>query len=197
MESYVLVLNQGYEPIGLRKMRKVMNKCILREVAGKVILTAEIVSAYADRKIPNSWAGIENVPAVIRLLHFMYPPEGVTFRGKKFNRKNLWMRDSHKCQYCATKLKLSELTFDHVIPRTLGGHCVWTNIVCACATCNLRKADKTPEEAGMTLLRKPFIPRNNVDYDIKAFLKNLKANIHNMTGQSWIDYLYQNVELVE
>jgi hypothetical protein len=74
---------------------------------------------------------------------------------------------------------------------------VWTNIVCACATCNLRKADKTPEEAGMHLLRKPFVPRNNVDYDIRAFLKNLKENMHNMTGQKWLDYLYQTVELID
>jgi hypothetical protein len=85
-ESYVLVLNQGYEPIGLRKMSKALKKCVLREIGDKVILTAEVVSAYADRKIPNSWAGIENVPAVIRLLHFMYPPEGVTFRGKRLLR---------------------------------------------------------------------------------------------------------------
>jgi hypothetical protein len=196
-ESYVLVLNQGFEPIGLRKLRKVLNKCILREIEGKVILTAEIVSAYADRKIPNSWSGIEHVPAVIRLLHFMYPPEGVSFRGKKFNRKNLWERDGHICSYCSKKLKLSEVTFDHVVPKSQGGKCVWTNIVCACADCNLKKSDKTPDQAGMTLVRRPFIPKNNMDYDIKHFLKSLKENISNMTGQPWIDYLYQNVELIE
>jgi hypothetical protein len=68
--------------------------------------------------------------------------------------------------------------------------------VCACSPCNLRKADKTPEEAGMKLMRRPYVPHNTTDYDIKNFVKTLKDNIHNMTGQSWIDYLYQNVELI-
>ena len=149
MDSYVLVLNQGFEPIGLRKMKKVLNKCLLREIGGKVILTAEIVSAYADRKIPNSWAGIDNVPAVIRLLHFMYPPEGVTIRGKKLSRKNIWLRDKQNCQYCGDKLKLSDMTYDHVVPRSRGGKNIWTNLVTCCVPCNLKKADRTPEEADM------------------------------------------------
>jgi 5-methylcytosine-specific restriction endonuclease McrA len=70
-------------------------------------------------------------------------------------RKNILLRDNHQCQYCGETFSAVDLTLDHVIPRSRGGGSTWENLVAACSTCNRRKADQTPEEAEMPLLRRP------------------------------------------
>jgi len=65
------------------------------------------------------------------------------------------------CQYCHNRFSKSKLTLDHVIPKSKGGDKSWTNLVSSCGCCNQKKADKTPFEAGMTLLREPLPPKNN------------------------------------
>jgi 5-methylcytosine-specific restriction endonuclease McrA len=76
-------------------------------------------------------------------------------RNPAFTRFNLFLRDRFECQYCGFD---EDLTFDHVIPRSLGGKTTWENVVTACAPCNLRKGDRLPEEASMTLRRPPRPP---------------------------------------
>lgn len=75
------------------------------------------------------------------------------------SRRNLFARDKHVCQYCGRRFPGVELTIDHVIPRSRGGADSWENLVIACASCNLKKRDRTPEEAQMPLIRKPVAPR--------------------------------------
>lgn len=94
-------------------------------------------------------------PAVIRLMSMF----GKDFqREVKFSRANLFLRDSFTCQYCVTIFKMKDLTFDHVVPRKQGGITSWFNVVSACRPCNGRKGARTPEQAGMKLLRRPAKP---------------------------------------
>jgi 5-methylcytosine-specific restriction endonuclease McrA len=94
-------------------------------------------------------------PAVVRLRR----PIGGMKRGVKFSRINVFARDEFRCQYCGVKRPLDELNYDHVVPRVQGGRTVWENIVTSCYDCNSRKRGRTPEQAGMKLLRAPVKPR--------------------------------------
>ena len=179
----VLVLDNGYRIHRFERWEKSVKKIEKNKV--------EVLSEWADKKLQN-WADARNAPVIIRLLNTI-PYRGQT-RGKKFNRRHVWERDNHQCQYCQKTLTQSQMTYDHVIPKAQGGKCIWTNIVCSCTTCNAKKDNRTPEQANMKLIRQPFIPKNTEQKnEVLAFLKNLK----NITGQEWIDYIYQNIELVE
>ena len=79
-------------------------------------------------------------------------------RTLNFTRPNVYRRDHQTCQYCGEKLSSDELTLDHVMPRSRGGELSWTNAVAACKECNSAKANKTPQEAGMVLLKQPVKP---------------------------------------
>lgn len=94
-------------------------------------------------------------PAVIRLMTM----SGKDFKREvKFSRVNVFSRDSFTCQYCGQRFKMKELTFDHVVPRKQGGITSWTNVVSACRLDNGLKGARTPEQAGMRLLRRPAKP---------------------------------------
>jgi len=96
------------------------------------------------------------VPKIIRLVVYDKLPKATI----KFNRKNIFARDKSRCQYCGKKVPTSELSLDHVIPRTQGGTSNWKNIVCACTNCNKHKGGRRPEEAGMKLICKPVKPNH-------------------------------------
>ena len=97
------------------------------------------------------------VPKIIRLLGYDRLPR----QEVKLNRRNLYARDGSRCQYCGGQFPSKELTVDHIVPRVLGGQHSWTNLVCACVRCNARKGGRTPEQAIMTLIRKPVKPKRN------------------------------------
>jgi 5-methylcytosine-specific restriction endonuclease McrA len=80
-------------------------------------------------------------------------------KGVKFSRTNVLTRDNFTCQYCGKRAPRRELNYDHVNPRKLGGRTVWENIVTSCYSCNSRKAGRTPEQAKMKLLRRPYRPK--------------------------------------
>ena len=102
-----------------------------------------------------------------------------------FNRRNLYRRDNFTCQYCVRKLHSSELTIDHIVPKSRGGKSNWTNCVIACNKCNSKKGSNLISEIGFKLMRKPFKPKfNMLDVDVKI--------------KSWEHFLgeaYWNVEL--
>lgn len=127
------------------------------------------------------------VPRVIMLLVFDRLPK----KEVKFTRHNIFERDGNTCQYCGKAFERSDLNLDHVIPRDRGGPTTWENIVCSCIACNTRKANHTPAEAGMRLIRKPKRPK------WRPFIQvNLGIPYH----ESWkhfIDLAYWNVELGE
>jgi 5-methylcytosine-specific restriction endonuclease McrA len=94
------------------------------------------------------------VPRVIRLLRYDRVPR----TSLRFNRRNLFARDGHRCQYCGSTPPSQQLSLDHVIPRSRGGDTSWENVVCCCVRCNTRKGGRTPQEARMSLLRPPSKP---------------------------------------
>ena len=97
------------------------------------------------------------VPRVVRLLNYDRVPRTVV----KFNRRNVFLRDENRCQYCRRKFAARDLSLDHVVPRSRGGETTWENIVSACLRCNVRKGSRTPQEAGMRLFREPSRPKRN------------------------------------
>lgn len=97
------------------------------------------------------------VPRVIRLFECAASPR----YGVKFTKRNVLVRDGHRCQYCGKRAVASRLTVDHVVPKVRGGRSVWTNVVTACADCNVKKGNKLPWEAGMRLIAQPGVPRRN------------------------------------
>lgn len=113
----------------------------------------DVLEEYEDVIRSPSFA--IKAPAVVRLRR----PIGGMKRGVKFSRINVFARDDFRCQYCGVKRPVAELNYDHVVPRVQGGKTVWENIVTSCYDCNSRKRGRTPEQAGMKLLRAPVKPR--------------------------------------
>jgi 5-methylcytosine-specific restriction endonuclease McrA len=123
-------------------------------------------------------------PRVIRLLRFDHAPR----QAVRFNRKNLFARDNNRCQYCGDAFPASQLSFDHVTPRSRGGNTTWENVVTCCLSCNSRKGNRTPQEAGMKLHSTPSTPKENP-------LLNLKLG--NPRYHIWQPFLGQNSHAVE
>lgn len=127
------------------------------------VMTNKAVLIYAQEgEVFRSAKQIWPVPAIIRLKR-VYKLPGHFYGGARLTTHTLAKRDNWTCQYCGRKkheLRENEfLTRDHVFPVSRGGEDIWENVVTACITCNNRKSDKTPEEAGMKLLRAPKAPR--------------------------------------
>ena len=97
------------------------------------------------------------IPRIIRLNVYSKAPK-LTLR---LTRRNLFARDNHQCQYCGSSFSQSDLSIDHVKPRSRGGDTSWENVVCCCLKCNSKKGDRTPREAGMSLITSPKRPNQN------------------------------------
>jgi 5-methylcytosine-specific restriction endonuclease McrA len=98
--------------------------------------------------------GAIRIPTVIVLAKFsLVPPKTPTM-----TKRNVVARDKYTCQYCYDEFEIDKLNMDHVYPRDRGGQRIWENIVCSCIPCNSFKRNRTPEEAGMKLLKKPKAP---------------------------------------
>lgn len=94
------------------------------------------------------------VPRIVRLTRF----DRVYYQPLRFNRRNLFARDKQCCQYCGKQLTLSQMSLDHVVPRSQGGNTNWENIVCCCVKCNTTKGGRTPGQAHMKLQQQPCKP---------------------------------------
>jgi 5-methylcytosine-specific restriction endonuclease McrA len=134
-------------------------------------------SSYAGEDVVHSAQRTFKMPTVILLKFFdrLYGKE------VKFTRHNIFERDDHCCQYCGEKMDRKLLNLDHVIPRDMGGSTTWENIVCSCISCNTKKANRTPSQAGMRLLRKPKRPkwRPMVNVSMKE--------VHNPDWENFLD----------
>ena len=142
----VLVLNATFEPLNTVSMPRAVSLLLAEK--------AEIVEA-AEAQLRSQSLSLP-MPLVIRLVTYVRIPRllplGVTRRG-------VLKRDNFSCQYCGKSQSPSDLTLDHVLPRSRGGKNTWENVVAACKPCNHRKGNRTPAEAHLRLLRQPFRPR--------------------------------------
>jgi len=168
-----LLLSQGYEPIKIIPWQRAMVLLTLEKV--------EVVEEYpAQIRAPSI---IVNVPAVVRLRKaFRRHAKPV-----KFSRVNIYARDGYRCQYCATRCSIDELTYDHVIPRSRGGRTTWDNIVSCCYICNAKKANRTPSEARMALRSTPTRPTWIPAVQIRVSTKSVP--------DAWRDYVYWTGEI--
>lgn len=125
------------------------------------------------------------VPKIIRVLGYDRLPR----QDVKLTRRNIFARDSNRCQYCGKRFALKELTIDHVVPRVQGGGNTWDNLVCACVKCNARKGGRTPDQATVKLIRAPYKPKRN---------PRLTVRLGSPKYESWKAFLneaYWTVEL--
>jgi 5-methylcytosine-specific restriction endonuclease McrA len=141
MQEPVLVLNATFEPINVTAVRRAMVLMIKGVAQAEEINHTHVHSA--SRALP--------VPSVIRLLAYRHIPQ----QTRALSRKNILLRDRNTCQFCSRTLPAAELTLDHVVPRSRGGRSSWENLVACCYKCNNSKGDRTPEEAGFALARRP------------------------------------------
>ena len=144
MQGRVLVLNLTYEPLAFIALRRAV-ALVMRE-------KAEIVEAAGV--LLRSARAVYEAPLVIRLRSLVRQRRGVY--NVPFSRKALLARDQHTCQYCGDVG--GPMTLDHIVPLSRGGATAWLNTVVACARCNARKGNRTPEETGMSLRRTPYVP---------------------------------------
>lgn len=134
--KFTLKLDAAWQPLQIVDSFKAFNMCYTNR--------AKVLCSYDN-----------DLPAVIVLNKYV----------RKFNftltcnRRNVFWRDNNICQYCHNEFRLSELTMDHVHPKSRGGLKTWANIVTSCKSCNLKKRDQTPKEAKMPLVKRPYAPR--------------------------------------
>ncbi len=138
-------MNAGYEPVKVVSWRK----ALLLWFQDKV----DVLEFHAA--VVRSPSQAFQLPSVLRLRNFMRP---MGLRPSRLSRHNVFLRDRHQCQYCHNKFSEKKLTIDHVVPLSKGGKHDWSNVVTACSACNNKKADRTPEQAKMKLLKSPERP---------------------------------------
>lgn len=171
-----LVLNADYTPLSYYPLSLWSWQNSVKAV---FLDKVDIVAQY-DREVRSPGFSMQ-LPSVIALRSYIRPSEYPAF-----TRFNLFLRDRFQCQYCGSE---DNLTFDHIVPRRLGGQTSWTNVTTACLPCNLEKGGRTPQQAHMVLREQAIRPTSwQLQERGRAFPPN---HLH----ESWRDYLYWDIEL--
>lgn len=188
LERATLVLNRNWQPIHVTTVIRALT--MLWNETAKVVESveyrlydwhewSELVPEAGDPYIRTSRNRMR-IPEVICLSNYdRFPTKAVTF-----SRRNIAKRDHYTCQYCGVQPGFDEITVDHVVPRSRGGSSTWLNCVAACTSCNARKADRTPEQAGMHLRRRPVRP------DWKPY-----DTIHGVRIPSWSHFVNDEAKI--
>ncbi|REJ67987.1 MAG: HNH endonuclease [Planctomycetota bacterium] len=202
--SSVLVLNRMYMAVHVINVRRAI-ALLFRELAEVIhieennryanydFVSWQEISAlraeFEERESNSDWIRSVNfelqVPRIIRLLHYDKVPK----QRLRFNRRNVFARDRNRCQYCGGHFPTSELSLDHVVPRSHNGETSWENIVCCCVRCNVKKGGRTPQQANMHLIRQPVRPKHS---------PLLAMKLGNPKYESWKTFLsnaYWSVDL--
>ncbi len=200
LNQQVLVLNRLWQAVNVCSVRRALS--LLFEGHAHVVFSPgdgefKIFDFHQWRDFSTRNPGDEEkirtvslrlrIPRVILLAVFDRLPK----KEVKFTRHNIFERDQNTCQYCGRTLDRKDLNLDHVQPRDRGGPTTWENIVCSCIPCNTRKANRTPSEASLRLIRKPKRPKWRPFVQI-----NLGVPVHD-SWRHFIDLAYWNVELGE
>jgi 5-methylcytosine-specific restriction endonuclease McrA len=171
-----LVLNADYTPLSYYPLSLWPWQTAIKAV---FLERVDIVASY-DRQVHSPSLDMK-IPSVIALRQYVRPSEFPAF-----TRFNLFLRDRFACQYCGAE---KDLTFDHVIPRRLGGRTTWENIITACAPCNMKKGGRTPAQAHMHPHVRPIRPTS---WQLHQHGKRFPPNyLH----ETWRDWLYWDIEL--
>ena len=171
-----LVLNADYRPLSYYPLSLWSWQDSIKSV---FLDRVTIVSNY-DRVI-RSPSLYMKLPSVIALKSYISPQSN-----PNFTRFNVFLRDKFSCQYCGSK---NELTFDHLLPRSKGGKTDWDNVVTACSSCNVKKGGKLYESCDLKLTTRPYAPT------VEDLHKNGRNFPPNFLHESWMDYLYWDIEL--
>ena len=202
LDASVLVLNKMFMAVHIISVRRAF--CLLCKELAEVVTLEDGQFATYDFSTWSELSALRSklykheeddwvrtptteiqAPRVIRLLGYDKVPRQTV----KFNRRNIFARDHNQCQYCGKKFPTSELSLDHVVPRSQGGATTWENIVCACVDCNVRKGGRTPRQANVTLIRKPEKPKRSSLLAMKLTQRKYRS------WQSFLDSAYWEVEL--
>jgi len=195
LDSGVLVLNRVYRPVHITSVRRAFT--LLYQGAARAIdeqfqlFDFDSWAALAAAEHHDAIGTVDRrirIPRVIVLLAYEHMPKSRV----RFSRFNIYARDDNTCQYCGVRFAKSELNIDHVIPRARGGTSVWENVVCSCLACNRRKGGRSPQEAGLALIRTPRKPH---------WATSLNISLRTRRYKEWLPFLnivdasYWNVEL--
>lgn len=167
MHKKILLLDTNYQVQDFIELKKALKHIFKEKV--------DVVSNWDEQLHYGS--GSIKYPSILRLRNSIKR----NYFNANFSRSGVVKRDKATCQYCSKKLCAASVTIDHVVPRSHGGATSFTNCVVACHACNNKKADKTPEQAGMSLLRQPFHPL----FTTVRFSNDLTESWHS----DWNDYL--------
>jgi len=174
LDGRVLLLNQTYEPLG--------TVSVARAVIMAFKNTVYVEELDGDRVLHSARESFP-VPSVIRRRTYINVRRRREASGMK--RLRIYMRDKFRCQYCGEKKPASELTLDHILPRSRGGDNSPVNIVTACVPCNNRKSDRTPAEARMPLLTSQTALRVKLERVVLCHYAEARAE--------WRKYLFMDV----
>jgi 5-methylcytosine-specific restriction endonuclease McrA len=162
IDAHVLVLNRNFQPVNVIGVRRAMGmlyvgvaRALDREYQQFDFHTWAQLSAELGEESLATVSRRIRVPRIVVLQAYDRVPVGRI----RFSRHNIFVRDDHRCQYCNEKLARRQLNLDHVVPRSRGGKTNWENVVASCIPCNFKKGGRTPQEAGMRLIRQPKKPR--------------------------------------
>jgi 5-methylcytosine-specific restriction endonuclease McrA len=175
MQNPALVLNADFRPLSYLPLSLISWQDAITAVCKDHVT---VVAEY-DRYVSSPSTKIR-LPSVVAVKDYVRMRKRVAF-----TRFNVFLRDRFRCQYCGESFPASQLTFEHVIPRSRGGETSWTNIVAACDPCNVRKDNRTE----MKPLRDPFVPTPG------QLLAAKRAFPPGYLHETWLDYLYWDVEL--
>jgi 5-methylcytosine-specific restriction endonuclease McrA len=194
----VLVLNKSWMPIGINPLESAISKLFStyknNEPKARIVDAINGFSTYTW----NDWSQIRpndnesviktrstayRIPEVILLTRY----DGFPNRQVPFNRRAIYNRDNNQCQYCGATPGTKELSIDHIIPVSRNGKTNWFNCVIACTKCNRYKANNTPDEIGMKLIRQPFKP--------KFSIFNIDRRVMPKSWDAFLSELYWNTEL--
>lgn len=195
----VLVLNRHYQPIHVTNAKRAFTLLYLgvARVIDQQFRTFDFETWAQLSDEVGSKQGLDVVrtvdrailvPRVIILQLYDRIPRSKV----RFSRYNIYLRDGNTCQYCGRELPRTDLNLDHVVPRAQGGRTTWENVVCCCIDCNLSKGARTPDQAGIRLLKTPVRPR---------WTPTFRTQAGKVRYREWLPFLgiadasYWNVEL--
>jgi 5-methylcytosine-specific restriction endonuclease McrA len=174
MELQTLVLSPWYSPHQITSWQESITLVYLDK--------AQLLEAY-DFEVSSPSITLK-VPSVVRLKALKAERRSI-----KFSRHNVYARDKYECSYCGASFAAKNLNYDHVVPRSRGGKTDFLNVTTSCTRCNSKKANRTPKEAGMRLLKQPTRPSS-------LPMSATPIALPKMIPELWLPYLQDRIAKV-